>query len=65
LGIAGLESKGLKVNIWKTKAMKFQMAANMQVESGKYQCGVCEKGVGRNSFQCGGLINGSIRNAAG
>ena len=26
----------------------------MQVESGKYPCGICGKGVGRNSIQCGG-----------
>ena len=50
----GLESKGLKVNIGKTKVMKCHVDANMQVESGKYPCGICGKGVGRNSIQCGG-----------
>ena len=50
----GLESKGLKVNIGKTKVMKCHADANMKVESGKYPCGICGKGVGRNSFQWGG-----------
>ena len=47
----GLESKGLKVNI---EVRKCHVDANMQVESGKYPCGICGKGVGRNSIQCGG-----------
>ena len=54
----------------KTKVMKFEnlkchVTANMQVESGKYPCGICGKGVGRNSIQCGGVRNGSIRNTVG
>ena len=49
-----MESKGLRVNVGKTKVMKCQVAANMQVESGKYLCGICGKGVGRNLIQCGG-----------
>ena len=61
----GLESKGLRVNVGKTKVMKCHVAANMQVESGKYPCGICGKGVGRNSIQCGAVRNGSIRNAVG
>ena len=32
----GLESKGLRVNIGKSKVMKCHVVANMQVESGKY-----------------------------
>ena len=43
---------GLRLNIGKTKVMKCNVAANMQVESGKYPCGICGKGVGRNSIQC-------------
>ena len=50
----GLESKGLRVNVGKTKVMKCHVAANMNVESGKYPCGVCGKGVSRNAIQCGG-----------
>ena len=37
----GLESKWLRVNIGKTKVMKCHVDANMQVESGKYPCGIC------------------------
>ena len=48
----GLESKGLRENIWKTKVMKCHVAENVQVESGKCPCGICGKGVGRNSIQC-------------
>ena len=50
----GLESKGLRVNIGKTKVMKCHVAVNMQVECCRYACGICGKGVGRNSIQCGG-----------
>ena len=50
----GLESKGLRVNVGKTKIMKSHVAANMDVKSGKFPCGVCGRGVGRNSIQCGG-----------
>ena len=32
----GLESKGLRVNVGKAKVMKCHVAANMQVESGKF-----------------------------
>ena len=34
--------------------MKCHVDANMQVESGKYPCGICERGVSRNSIQCEG-----------
>ena len=47
----GLESKGLRVNIGKTKGMKCHADANMQVESRKYPCGLRGKGVGSNSIQ--------------
>ena len=61
----GLESKGLRVNVGKTKVMKCHVAADMQAESGKYPCGVCGKGVGRSSIQCGGVKNGFIKSAVG
>ena len=53
------------VNVEKTKVTKCHVAANMQVESGKYPCGICGKGVGRNSIQCKWCKNESIRNAVG
>ena len=46
----GLESKGFRVNVGKTKVMKCHVAADMQVESGKYPRVVCGKGVGTNSI---------------
>jgi hypothetical protein len=49
----GLESKGLRVNVGKTKVMKCQISSDMADESGKWPCGVCRKGVGRNSVVCG------------
>ena len=60
----GLKSKGLRVNVVKTKVMKCHVAADMPAESGKYPCGDCGKGVGTNSIRCGdGVRSGSIRNA--
>lgn len=50
----GLESKGLKVNIGKTKVLKCEVAAGPVEETGKYSCGVCSKGVGKNSILCAG-----------
>jgi hypothetical protein len=48
----GMESKGLRVNIGKTKVMKCQYRSGQENNSGKYPCGVCKKGVGRNSVLC-------------
>jgi hypothetical protein len=48
----GLESKGLKVNVAKTKVMRCAVDGGKEVDSGKWPCGVCHKGVGRNSIQC-------------
>ena len=46
----GKEQKGLKVNMGKTKVMncKVRQAEN----SGNFPCGICKKGVGRNSICC-------------
>jgi hypothetical protein len=48
----GLESKGLKVNIGKTKVMIGGDGMGDVEESGSYPCGVCKKGVGSNSLLC-------------
>ena len=50
----GMESKGLRVNMAKTKIMKCQPKAGLREETGKYPCGVCKKGVGANSILCKG-----------
>ena len=47
-----MESKGLRVNINKTKVMKCFADADVRVETGKYPCGVCGTGVGSNSILC-------------
>ena len=48
----GMEEKGLRVNMGKTKVMRCQVDAGQVVKTGKYPCGVCRKGVGSNSIQC-------------
>ena len=48
----GLETKGLKVNVGKTKILKCKVGSGAVEETGKYPCGVCKKGVGKNSILC-------------
>ena len=48
----GMEAKGLRVNINKTKVMVSQRGLKPHNKSGKFPCGVCQKGVGRNSIYC-------------
>ena len=51
---AGLEAKGLKVNVNKTKVMRCAADIERTGQSGKYPCGVCKTGVGCNSILCAG-----------
>ena len=44
--------KGLRVNVGKTKVMKYGVGLQKVVDSRKYPCGVCGKGVDSNSIQC-------------
>ena len=48
----GMEQKGLKVNMGKTKVMKCKVSQVQAEYSGKFPCGICKKGVGRNSICC-------------
>ena len=48
----GMELKGLRVNIGKTKVMRCQVRIDQAEESGKYPCGVYRQGVGDNSIKC-------------
>ena len=48
----GMESKGLCVNMNKTKIMISGIGEGAVVKSGKWPCGVCGKGVGSNSIMC-------------
>ena len=47
-----MESKGLRVNVGKTKIIKSCTNEGPVLASGKYLCGVCNKGVGTNSICC-------------
>ena len=47
-----MEEKGLRVNVGKTKVMKCQVGSGQVENSGKWPCGVCRKGVDRNSICC-------------
>ena len=49
---ASLLGKGLKVNAGKSKVMVGSSGGKMIVDSGKWPCGVCGKGVQANSVQC-------------
>ena len=49
-----LESKGLRVNMGKTKLMISASNLNTLKDSGKFPCGVCRDGVGDNSIFCTG-----------
>jgi hypothetical protein len=50
----GMEMKGLRVNMTKTKVLRCQKKKEVQVEdSSKDPCGVCKKRVGKNSICCG------------
>jgi len=48
----GMEGKGLKVNVGKTKVMIGGEGVAEVEETSKWPCAVCSKGVGRNSVQC-------------
>ena len=49
----GMEKKGLRVNVAKTKVIRCQKKKGVQVEeASKDPCGVCNKRVGRNSIIC-------------
>ena len=58
----GLEAKGLRVNLSKTKVMKCQRSSEQSENSGKWPCSVCHKGVGRNSIRCNGFKDCFTRN---
>ena len=49
---SGMESKGLRVNMKKTKFMICGSGLNLLRNSGAFPCSVCRSGVGVNSIQC-------------
>ena len=46
---ASLPGKGLKMNAGKSKVMVGSISGKMIVNSGKWPCGVCGKGIQTNS----------------
>ena len=48
----GMESRGLRVNMKKTKLMISGPGLNLLRDSGSHPCAVCRTGVGVNSIQC-------------
>ena len=48
----GMELKGLRVNMGKTKVMCCNVGFEQMENSGRWPCGVCRKGVGANSIVC-------------
>ena len=52
-----IESKGMRVNMGKTKIMISGRNLNSLRDSGKHPCGVCRKGVGVNSIWCDGCCS--------
>ena len=48
----GLEEEGLRVNMGKTVVMTCQTKSGHVMDSGRWPCGICKKGVGSNSIQC-------------
>ena len=48
----GMESKGLHVNMKKTKFLVSGVGHDVPKKSGKYPCAVCLSGVGNNSIKC-------------
>ena len=48
----GMESKGLRVNMRKTKLMISGHGLDLLRDSGAFPCAVCRTGVGTNSIQC-------------
>ena len=49
---SAMESKGLKVNLSKTKILVTGKECESVITSGEYPCGVCGRGVGVNSILC-------------
>ena len=49
---AGMESKGLCVNMKKTKFLLSGIAIDVLNKSGKHNSAVCHSGVGNNSIKC-------------
>jgi len=58
-----VESKGMRVNMNKTKGTISGERQMVWQKAVRWTCGVCCKGVGSNSLQCTTFQNGYTRNA--
>ena len=47
-----VESKGMRVNMNKSKVIISGARQNVRQKAVRWPCGVCSKGVGSNSLQC-------------
>jgi len=56
------ESKGMRVNMNKTKVMISGERQKVRQKAVRWPCGICSKGVGSNSLKCTIARNGYIRN---
>ncbi len=60
-----MERRGLRVNIEKTKVVKSGEELRIRMESGRYPCGCCGRGVGENSVWCAGCERWSHQRCSG
>ncbi len=56
-----MERRGLRVNMEKTTVMISGEEPMIRMESGRYPCGCCERGVGKNSCGVQDVKGGVIR----
>ena len=61
----GMEDKGLRVNMGKTKVMRCVVGTVAAEDTGKWPCGVCRKGVGRSSIRCSSCLKWVHKRCAG
>ena len=61
----GMEAKGLRVNLRKTKVMISRTEGGRNQPEGDYPCAVCRKGVGNSSIQCNGCYQWVHRRCSG
>ena len=61
----GMEEKGLRLNVCKTKVMKCRFISDQIEKSGKWPCRICKKGVAQTPYSalhvtCGSTIGAAV-----
>ena len=51
-----IENTGLRVNMGRIWVMVSVLEMDLLKKTGKYPCGICQKGVGSNAISCGGCL---------